>query len=523
MGLRPFNPLERLSLALIQYRFPHAVTLASQLPGHGMPILMILLLAAACLPVPWPQPLEPIDAQTVASIAAIFVLGSIALSSFGCILVVRRVPLDRTAAANLYFRLRRRLALWNLWGTVALVLGGWGWAVGQLASDDRGRMAPFAEVLVPAPYLAVLLANWFVWYFAERALHHSAGRSQDFWSLPAYVVQQARQFTLLIFLPVLIIATQQSIARHLPELANSIEYQIASLLFAFGLLLILPMFVKPILGLKRLPAGAIRDRLRATAVRLRFRCTDWLLWPTRGLVANALIVGVISRARYVIFTDRLLDALDPPELEAVVGHEIGHARHWHIPYYFGFFGLSSLVGGTALALFESLPLPASGLGDFTLLFAMGGLGVYIFIVFGFLSRVCERQADLVGVRAASCDDPHCEGHNEETVLNDGGRSICPSGVRAMVRALDIVMQLNGLDRPDRSSLRQWLYAWWKSWQHGPPSHRIDYLLALIDRPEYAARHDRFAFRVRLVLMAGLIGALAGGVWVLGWEEFWRQM
>ncbi len=488
-----------------------------------MPILMILLLAAACLPVPWPQPLEPVDAPTVAGIAAIFVLGSIALSIFGCVLVVRRIPLDRTAAGNMYFRLRRRLALLNLWGTVAIVLGGWGWAVGLLASDDRGRLAPFAEVLVPAPYLAVMLANWFVWYFAERALHRSAGRALDFWSLPAYVLQQARQFALLIFLPVLIIATQQSITRHLPELANSTEYQIASLLGAFGLLLVLPLFVKPILGLERLPAGPIRDRLTSTAARLRFHCTDWLLWPTRGLVANALIVGVIPRARYVIFTDRLLDALDPSELEAVVGHEIGHARHGHIPYYFGFFAFSSLVGGTALAFLETLSLPGGGLGDFSLLFAMGGLGIYIFVVFGFLSRVCERQADLVGVRAASCDDPRCEGHTEETVLNDGGRRICPSGIRAMVRALDLVMQLNGLDRPDRRSPRQWLYAWWKSWQHGPPSHRIDYLLSLIDRPDRAARHDRFAFRARVMLMALLCGALVGGVFVLGWEEFWRQM
>ena len=85
------------------------------------------------------------------------------------------------------------------------------------------------------------------------------------------------------------------------------------------------------------------------------------------------------------------------------------------------------------------------------------------------------------------------------------------------------MQLNGLDRPERGSLRQWIYAWWKSWQHGPPSHRIDFLLSLLDEPERAARHDRYAFRVRVALMALLLGALAGGIAVLGWDEFLRQM
>ena len=488
-----------------------------------MPILMILLLAAACLPVPWPAPAEDPDAPTVAAVAALFVLASITMAGFACRLVVLRTRADSTSAAGFYFRLRRRLGLWNLWGTVALVLGGWGWAVRELASYEHGVLAPFAEVLVPAPFLAILLSNWFVWYFAERALHRGAGRSQQFWSLPGYLLQQARQFALLVFLPVLIIATQQSIARHLPELANSTPYQVASFFSALGLLFVLPLFVKPILGLKRMPDGTIRDRLRATATRMRFRCTGWLLWPTRGLIANALIVGVLPWARYVIFTDRLLDALDPSELDAVVGHEIGHARHGHIPYYFGFFALSSLAGGTCFAIGEMLAPPANRLGDFALLFAMGALGVYIFVVFGFLSRVCERQADLVGVRAASCGDPFCGGHTDETVLNDGGRAICPSGVRAMVRALDLVMQLNGLDRPERGSLKQWICAWWKSWQHGPPSHRIDFLLSLLDEPERAARHDRYAFRVRVALMGLLLGALAGGIAVLGWDEFLRQM
>lgn len=487
-----------------------------------MPILMILLLAAACLPVPWPRPFESLDAAATAAITGLFVLGSILISAFGCARVVRMIPEDRGAAVSLYYRLRRRVSLANLWGSVALVFGGWGWAVRESATDERGRLTPFAEVLVPGPYLALLLASWFIWFFAERALHRSGMRAQAFWTLPAYVAQQARQFVLLLFLPVLLIATQQTISRYFPELADSAPYQLASVFAAFGFLLILPLFIKPLLGLNTMPAGPIRDRLTAAAARLRFRCRDWLLWPTRGLVANAMIVGVLPRARFVIFTDRLLESLDPSELDAVVGHEIGHARHGHIPYYFAFFGLSSLVGGSLLTLFESSAGWPDGVAEFGLLFAVAGLGVYIFFVFGFLSRLCERQADLVGVRAASCSNPYCGGHSDETVLADGGRAICPAGVHAMVRALDVVMNLSGLDRPERGSWKQWVAAWWKSWQHGPPSHRIDFLLSLIDRPERAARHDRYAFRVRLALMLQLVGALLLAAAALGRDEFVRQ-
>ena len=93
----------------------------------------------------------------------------------------------------------------------------------------------------------------------------------------------------------------------------------------------------------------------------------------------------------------------------------------------------------------------------------------------------------------------------------------------MVRALDMVMHLSGLDRPDRGSLKQVLYAWWKSWQHGPPSHRIDFLLTLIDCPERAAQHDRYAFRVRVALVVMLLGTLIATASLLGWEEFLRQL
>ena len=485
-----------------------------------MPILMILLLTAACLPVPWGRLLLPFDATVIATIAVAYVTGSILLSAIGCRLVLRRIPLDRDSAIELYRRLRLWLGFGNIAIAAALVVSGWGWAVRELTSDETGMLAPFAEVMVPAPYLIVLVANWFVWYHAERALHRTGSpRSHVFWSLPGYLLQQARQFTLMIFLPVFLIAGQQSVGRHAPATSESTAFQIASFAGMIALLIGLPLAMKRLLGLKKLPDGAIREQLVATGTRLRFRCADWLLWPTRGLAVNAMIVGFFPHARFVIFTDRLLDAFDPPELDAVVGHEIGHARHGHIPYYLAFFALGSAVMGTAVAALEAIPGWPSSLAGFGILFGVLGFEVYLFLVFGYLSRVCERQADVVGARAASCSDSNCRGHTEETILADGGRSICPTGVRAMVRALDLVMALNGIARPEPGSQRQWLAAWWKSWQHGPPSHRIDFLLSLIERPDRAVRHDRFAFRLRLGLVLMQSALLAAAAWLMGWDEF----
>src|SRR5262249_61806985 len=88
----------------------------------------------------------------------------------------------------------------------------------------------------------------------------------------------------------------------------------------------------------------------ALAKRLHFRCSDFLLWPTHGAAANAMIVGLLPRVRYVIFTDRILEELPPEELDAVFGHEVGHAKHGHIWLYAVFLVLSVTVLAAVLIL-----------------------------------------------------------------------------------------------------------------------------------------------------------------------------
>jgi hypothetical protein len=244
-------------------------------------------------------------------------------------------------------------------------------------------------------------------------------------------------------------------------------------------------------------------------------------------VANALVLGIIPWARYVIFTDRLLEAMDEYELDAVLGHEIGHAAHGHIPYYAGFL-LASAAAGTATTAAIDQAWSLDSWGGWAALPPLGLMAAYLFVVFGALSRRCERQADVYGCRAGSCDDPQCRGHDPETVLVPAGGPVCPSGVRALVRALDHVAVLNGIDGPPSGgavarSLRQRVWAWVKAWQHGPISDRIEFLLQLSEDPALADRTDRAAFRFRVGLMATLVTAVAVlGTWV-GWRELLRLL
>ncbi len=106
---------------------------------------------------------------------------------------------------------------------------------------------------------------------------------------------------------------------------------------------LLPVGARRIWKTRPLARGPLRERLEATARRLSFRCRDLLVWDTAGLVANAAIVGFLPRWRYVVLTDALLGVLRPGEVEAVFGHEAGHAKRRHVATFFAFGGAWALT------------------------------------------------------------------------------------------------------------------------------------------------------------------------------------
>lgn len=485
-----------------------------------MPILVILFLIATCLPVGWPAPTVGSPAAVTAGFLVVALGSAVALSA-----VVSRYATNSGAGAAFY-RWRRRLFFFNIAGTAACIGLGWGWAVraGFLVETESGtRLAPFAELLIPGPYLLIAAANWMIYYPAERALH--AAHSTDgerFWSLPAFVLFHARQFVLLILLPVLLITGQRAVTEFAPETSTAWWYQPLSTLAFVALVVFMPQFARRVLGFRRLPDGPDRERLAATAARLGFR-GELLIWPTRRAVANAMILGVVRPTRVVVFTDKLLDTLPADELDAVFGHEVGHARHGHLPFYYLFLLLSlsaaafGLTAVTTLAFGPDWEVPG-GWGPFVLLGLLAG---YLFVVFGFLSRVCERQADLAGARAVSCGHPACDRHTDDTPLSVGLGPVCGTGARTMARALERVVLSAGGEEA-RSRWRR-LAAWVKAWQHGPATARVNYLHRVAERPELADRHDRFAFRVRVGLTVGLTAVVIASGSVIGWELVWKLL
>jgi STE24 endopeptidase len=470
-----------------------------------MPFLLLLVLTLISLQREWPRPPD-----------ALGLGGSIALTWAGvgvflgeAWLTARRLRRrlaeeagTRPALLRRHASHRRRHALGLLtFYLVAVCALGWGGAVRDLLAPD-GALVPGVEVLLLAPLLAGLTLSWAVHYDVERAAHEAApAEGAPFPGRGAYVALQARHNLLLIVPPLALMFVQQAVLVLFPQLQEEQNHLLLALFgitLLIGVFLGIPWLLRLILGLKPLPEGPLRDQLLAAARRLNFRFTDVLVWDTRNTVANAMVTGPCPWLRYVVLTDRLVREMTPEEIEAVFGHEVGHIKHHHMLFYFGFL-LASLVVVLGLwhagkALLGQGPVHAflhehcgellGWLSAYEVLATLPLLlllGAYLFVVFGFLSRRCERQADIFGCRTVS--------------------------VEVFVEALEKVARLNGISR-ERPG-------WLSSWQHSTIALRVEFLKRMNHDPDLEPRFQRAVGYVKWGMALGLGAAFGVLLWALG--------
>jgi Zn-dependent protease with chaperone function len=239
--------------------------------------------------------------------------------------------------------------------------------------------------------------------------------------------------------------------------------------FLTAMVIMGPLLLRVFWSLRSLPSGPHRAIIERICTNLKFKYHDIMLWPIfEGEVLTAGVMGLASRFRYLMISPSLLNILAPEEIEAVIGHEIGHIRKHHLVYYMLFFlgclifiyptfdliyllalssepfhylvTLSPNHELTVLSLFTTAPL--------ILLFI-----VYFRYIFGYFIRNFERQADLFSLKVTGKAQP-------------------------LVNSLEKIGYYSG-------NIRNM-----PSWHHFSIAERVAFLHHSARRPELIRRHDR---------------------------------
>lgn len=185
------------------------------------------------------------------------------------------------------------------------------------------------------------------------------------------------------------------------EWVGSFAANIVVIAILIGSICILPILIQKLWDCTPLEEGALKERLDALAARAHFKHGGMKIWTIMKRSYTAAIIGVVPSFRYVMFTRRLLDTLTPEEVEAVLAHEIGHSKRGHL-FLFPYILMGMLL--FSLLLFSFLSLETvdrfftnsfgiyKDLAEFTVYIIFTGL--YFRFLFGYFSRLFERQADL---------------------------------------------------------------------------------------------------------------------------------
>jgi Zn-dependent protease with chaperone function len=473
-----------------------------------MPFLLLLVLTLTCLQRDWPAPLAALGVGG----GLLLTWGTVALMTTVAWVAARLLSKQLRNDPSVRTLVQRRLSRFRRWHFYVLMvlyfgmlLGGWGWFVTDCLIY-RGIAFPGIDVVLLSPLLVAMVLAWAVYHPVERTLAETSPlpAAEPFPGRWVYVGLQARTSFLLVAPPLVLMFVQQLVLALWPGLQdNALVVPMLGVVLLASMYIGIPWLLRLLLNLHPLPEGSLRDRLLATARRLNFRCNDILVWNTRHTIVNALVTGPLPWLRYVVLTDRLVIELAPEEVEAVFGHEVGHIKHHHLLFYFGFLMASLLaVIGVWSAVTNWLNQPAiddwvaarapllkSWLEGSELLSALpllAFLGGYIFVVFGFLSRRCERQADIYGCRTVS--------------------------VPVFVEALEKVARLNGISR-DRPG-------WLMSWQHSTIAKRVAFLEQMHADPALEPAFQRRIGWVKWGIVVTLAAVLAA-MTAIGPDNLWE--
>ena len=185
--------------------------------------------------------------------------------------------------------------------------------------------------------------------------------------------------------------------------------------FSIVMLVLFPTFIAPLFNkFSPMQEGDLKRRIEALLVKCGFRSQGLFVMDgsKRSSHGNAYFTG-FGRAKRIVFFDTLLSRLDPPEIEAVLAHELGHFKLRHVTKRMMLtFGVS-LVFLWVLGQLMGEQWFYHGLGVSTPSTAMALLLFFLVVpVFTFLlqpimsvySRKHEFEADAYAARQASAAD-----------------------------------------------------------------------------------------------------------------------
>ncbi len=363
--------------------------------------------------------------------------------------------------------LDRLLGVLPLWGFIA---AGW---VSQYEIDRRIREAMFYRSIQSGrPIEPIETRAKHVWLQIRHQLL--------MWVLPLCMISSVGQFVQNY------IGARPAVAAMLgPVGLNLVQLGASLAMFVFT-----PVVVRRVWRTTELGEGELRERIVSICRTHGVRVRGPYVWRTGSSVLNAAVLGLLFPARYLVYTDALLETLTPRQLDAVTAHEVAHLRLWHM-LWLGVTAFAAIwVASAAVAMGFTFGIAALERLVYVDINSVAVQGAMALLVFGsagwffcYASRRFEWQADAFAVK-------HLSVHRAD---GRGSEVVTPEAAAAVADALIAVAYYNGI--PEEKF----------QWRHGSIGERRRRVLGLVGQPVNGLPIDRASAVIRWTSLAALVG------------------
>jgi STE24 endopeptidase len=457
-----------------------------------MQLFVMLMMMAVVLHDTAPTPVEPRLSGFAMFAAALGPLLAMSLAAWGvCAFVLGRIRVKPSVSTfylrslNFVIEALRLTALALFFFDIFFL--GWLTYLYRLLGPPQ----VLSDALAILAMLGVVIASWWAFYPIDRHLRGSRLISEidsgspvaPIWTRGQYLMSQVRVNILFTLIPLLLmLGWKEGVVGWTRAHDQYIQWKDPLIIGGAALVFFLaPLLGARILDTVPLPEGPLRDRLLRVCSLYGVRVRQLLLWRTYGGMINGAVMGLIGPVRVIMLTDGLLARLNDDEVEAVMAHELAHIKRHHMIWII----VSAMATLGAITFVVSLGV--SGLDSYNPRFAafdtrskdmlslLAVVPLWV-IVFGYVSRRFERQADVFAVQHLS---------TRGRVTEQSPAPIDPVAIDVVSSALRRVANLNHVPvdhahHGARAIFRPALYflSLFRSWRHGSIGWRIRHLHTL---------------------------------------------
>jgi STE24 endopeptidase len=406
------------------------------------------------------------------------------------------------------------------------IFGPAGWAELVLSFTDTRLQLP-GVLLGTLPSMLTWVGLWWAEFPADRALREQTVLDDLTRDLPVrppprmdrYLFNHFRQHLLPnIALVLLILLFRDLIVLAVGGRLEQTHMDLVMIPAAIGVYLVAPEILRRIFNTRSLEDSPLRRRLEEVCRRSGLQCRDILLWQTDHDIANACVIGILPRWRYVLLSDRLIETMSDEQIEAVFAHELGHIVHHHMAWFVVFMAVL-IMGAISADNWIATQIPERFQTEQwqTLWHVIGAGGMFamMLVLFGMLSRRFERQADVFAARMMESNWGRARLAPEAMAVAAGS---WPSGEVAAPAPLESLGEANGAAhvgphgaRVFNSALRRVAIVnsipmKAKDWFHPSIANRMRYLETMSADPAQTKRFDRYMSHLYTTLLLALLAS-----------------